>query len=145
MCLKIRRKKRKPWAASNLQPSDLRSNAYRSLPGGQVIFSSYFHVFVFIDFNYQCGAFWFLQEVFVDVMYEPFQVLVWGFPEFFTHIMYKTTSVGLSELAGLPPTKNNRMIIQSKVVDFHKTTLKIGCDLLFTTSFLNSLSREKDK
>jgi len=24
------------WAALNLQPSDLRLNAYRSLPGGQV-------------------------------------------------------------------------------------------------------------
>jgi len=33
------------WAASNL---DLRSNAYRSLPGGQVISSSYFHVFLSI-------------------------------------------------------------------------------------------------
>jgi len=30
------------------QPSNLHLNAYRSLPGGQVISSSYFHVFVSI-------------------------------------------------------------------------------------------------
>jgi len=36
------------WAASNLQPSDLRSNAYRRLPGGQVISSFSFYVFVSI-------------------------------------------------------------------------------------------------
>jgi len=30
-------------AALNLQPSDLRSNAYRSLPGGQVFSPCYFH------------------------------------------------------------------------------------------------------
>ena len=29
-------------AASNLQPSDLHLNAYRSLPGGQDVFFSYF-------------------------------------------------------------------------------------------------------
>jgi len=32
------------WAALNLQPSNLSSNAYRSLPGGQVFSPSYFHV-----------------------------------------------------------------------------------------------------
>jgi len=41
VCLKSVVERRKKfhdwtWAALNLQPSDLRSNAYRSLPGGQV-------------------------------------------------------------------------------------------------------------
>ena len=36
------------WAASNLQPSDYRSNAYRCLPGSQDIFFLCFHVFVSI-------------------------------------------------------------------------------------------------
>ena len=44
--LKSTRKKKKfhdwTWAASNLQPSDLCSNAYRSLPGGQVFSPCYF-------------------------------------------------------------------------------------------------------
>ena len=34
--------------ASNLQPSDLRSNAYRSLPGGQDVSPCYFHVIISI-------------------------------------------------------------------------------------------------
>ena len=41
VCLKSRWKKKKCMtgpAALNLQPSDLRSNAYRSLPGGQDVF-----------------------------------------------------------------------------------------------------------
>ena len=32
--------------ASNLQPFDLRLNAYRSLPGDQDIFCLFFHVFI---------------------------------------------------------------------------------------------------
>ena len=37
------------WAASNLEPSDICSNTYRSLPGSQEVFSfsiTQFHVFV---------------------------------------------------------------------------------------------------
>jgi len=48
VCLKSWRKEKKfhDWtrAALNLQPFDLRSNTYRSLPGGQVFSPCYFHV-----------------------------------------------------------------------------------------------------
>ena len=36
-------------AASNLQPSDLHSNAYRSLPGGQDFSSCYFQISISIE------------------------------------------------------------------------------------------------
>jgi len=36
------------WVALNLQPSDLRSNTYRSLTGGQVFSPCYFHVSISI-------------------------------------------------------------------------------------------------
>jgi len=36
------------WAALNLQPSNLCSNAYRNLTGGQVFSPCYFHVSISI-------------------------------------------------------------------------------------------------
>jgi len=52
VCLKSCRKEKKfhdwTWAVLNLQPSDLCSNAYRSLPGGQVYSPCYFHVSISI-------------------------------------------------------------------------------------------------
>ena len=44
------------WAASNLQPSDLRSNAYRSLPGDQDIFSLLFSC-IYIHRNLESDLF----------------------------------------------------------------------------------------
>ena len=39
---KVTDRRKNPWCTSHLQPSNLRSNAYRSLPGDQDIFSLLF-------------------------------------------------------------------------------------------------------
>jgi len=60
VCSKSReyRKNSHNWATLNLQLSDLRLNAYRSLPGGQVFSPCYFHVLSLLTFLPLCPVLW---------------------------------------------------------------------------------------